>query len=68
MEMDGSAESMLLDILECAHSHTGPNLAAMFEKVLDDFGISDKVCSLKKKKKHTFDTSIGCYARTSRIA
>jgi hypothetical protein len=52
MEMDGSAESMLLDIIECAHSHTGPNLAATFEKVLDNFGISDKVRSLKKKKKH----------------
>jgi hypothetical protein len=29
MEMDGSAESMLLDIVECAHSHIGPNLAAI---------------------------------------
>ena len=50
LNMDGTAESMLLDIIECAHSHTGSNLAATFEKVLDDFGISDKV-HLKKKDK-----------------
>jgi len=50
LDMDGTAESMLLDIVECAHSHMGSNLAATFKKVLDDFGISDKVC-LKKKDK-----------------
>jgi hypothetical protein len=43
LEKDGTAESLLLDIIECARSHTGSNLAATFEKVLDDFGISDKV-------------------------
>jgi hypothetical protein len=34
---------MLLDIVEVAKSHSGINLAAAFAKVLDDFGISDKV-------------------------
>jgi hypothetical protein len=41
---------MLLDIVECARSHTGPNLASTFAKVLKDFGISDKVHSNKKEK------------------
>ena len=35
--------SMLLDLVEVACSHSGINLAAAFAKVLDDFGISDKV-------------------------
>ena len=34
---------MLLDIIEVAHSHSRLNLAAVFAKILDDFGISDKV-------------------------
>ena len=34
---------MLLDIVEVAESHSGLNLAAAFAKILDDFGISDKV-------------------------
>jgi hypothetical protein len=34
---------MLLDIVEVAKSHSGINLAAAFAKILDDFGISDKV-------------------------
>jgi len=34
---------MLLDIMEVTHSHSGLNLAAGFVKILDDFGISDKV-------------------------
>jgi hypothetical protein len=34
---------MLLDLVEVATSHTGANLAAAFAKVLDEFGISDKV-------------------------
>jgi len=34
---------MLLDIVEVAKSHSGFNLAAAFAKILDDFGISDKV-------------------------
>ena len=35
--------SMLLDLVEVAQSHSGLNLATAFTKVLDDFGISDKV-------------------------
>jgi hypothetical protein len=34
---------MLLDLVEVAKSHSGLNLAAAFAKVLEDFGISDKV-------------------------
>jgi hypothetical protein len=34
---------MLLDIVEVAKSHSGINLAAAFAKILNDFGISDKV-------------------------
>ena len=34
---------LLLDIVEVAKTHTGVNLAAVFMKILDDFGISDKV-------------------------
>jgi hypothetical protein len=44
-EMSGVAETLLLDIVECAHLHMGFNLAATFVKVLKDFGISDKVQS-----------------------
>lgn len=34
---------MLLDLVEVAKSHTGVNLAEAFAKVLQDFGIEDKV-------------------------
>jgi hypothetical protein len=44
-ETSGVAETLLLDIVECTCSHIGFNLAAMFAKVLKDFGISDKVWS-----------------------
>jgi len=37
---------MLLDIVEVARSHSGLNLAAAFTKILDDFGISNKVSKL----------------------
>ena len=42
-EEDGIAISMLLDIIEVPCSHSGINLAAAFAKILNDFGISDKV-------------------------
>jgi hypothetical protein len=42
-EDKGVPMSMLLDIVEVARSHSGLNLAAAFTKILDDFGISDKV-------------------------
>ena len=34
---------MLLDIVELARLHSGFNLVAAFAKILEDFGISDKV-------------------------
>ena len=37
---------MLLDIVELVQSHSGINLAAAFTKILEDFGISDKVSKL----------------------
>ena len=42
-EVNGVSVGMLLDVLEVPRSHTGVNLAAAFAKILDDFGISDKV-------------------------
>jgi len=40
---DGVQYTMLLDIVEVAKSHSGINLAAAFAKILNDFGVSDKV-------------------------
>jgi len=34
---------MLLDLVEVAQSHSGINLAEAFAKVLQEFGIEDKV-------------------------
>jgi hypothetical protein len=39
----GKAMAMLLDIVEVPKSHTGANLALAFSKVLNDFGIGEKV-------------------------
>jgi hypothetical protein len=43
LEQDGVPVSMLLDLVEVARSHSGLNLAAAFAKILEDFGISNKV-------------------------
>ena len=43
MEHNGEPISMLLDIVEVAKTHTGVNLAAAFAKILEEYGISDKV-------------------------
>jgi hypothetical protein len=43
LEHQGEPISMLLDIVEVAKSHTGENLASAFAKILEDYGISDKV-------------------------
>jgi hypothetical protein len=43
LEEKGVPVSILLDIVEVAHSHSGLNLAAAFANILDEFGISDKV-------------------------
>jgi hypothetical protein len=44
-EIDGSPLCLLLDLVEVAKSHSGVNLAAAFAKVLNDFGIHNKVSS-----------------------
>ena len=45
-ENEGVPMAMLLDIVELPRSHSGFNLAAVFAKILEDFGISDKVSKL----------------------
>ena len=40
---------MLLDIVEVAKSHLGINLAAAFAKILDKFGVSDKVSHISNE-------------------
>ena len=53
LEHKGEPLSMLLDVVEVAKSHTGANLAAAFSKILEDYGISDKVkMSFEFKKKY----------------
>jgi hypothetical protein len=47
-ENEGVPISMLLDIVEVACSHSGLNLAVAFAKILEDFGISDKVRPKKR--------------------
>lgn len=49
---EGTPISMLLDLVEVARSHSGVNLAAAFAKVLEEFGISDKVRLLLNKIKY----------------
>jgi hypothetical protein len=51
-ESSGLPSTLLLDIVECARSHTGANLASTFEKILKDFGISDKVRWNRNKERH----------------
>jgi hypothetical protein len=48
-ENAGEPVSMLLDIVEVACSHSGFNLASAFSKILEEFGISDKVCNFYRK-------------------
>ena len=48
---EGTPISMLLDLVEVARSHSGDNLAAAFAKVLQEFGISNKVWLQSNKKK-----------------
>ena len=45
-EHDGKPVSLLLDLVEVAMSHSSVNLASVFAKILDDFGIADKVSFL----------------------
>ena len=41
---------MFLDIVEVTCSHTGVNLAMAFAKILEEFGINDKVNIFCKKR------------------
>jgi hypothetical protein len=43
LEQGSKLLAMLLDIVKVPKSHTGLNLALVFVKVLEDFGIEDKV-------------------------
>lgn len=45
-EQNGEVTCLLLDLIEVARTHSGANLAAVFAKVLADFGIADKVSLL----------------------
>jgi hypothetical protein len=45
-EHNGEPICLLLDLVEVAESHSGVNLASAFAKILDDFGIADKVSLL----------------------
>jgi hypothetical protein len=42
-EHKGTPILMLLNLVEVAKSHSGVNLAEAFAKVLEDFGIKDKI-------------------------
>ena len=48
-EHNGSPMSFLLDIVEVAKSHSRETLATAFAKILDDFGIFEKVSKNKKE-------------------
>ena len=43
LEHEGKPLLLLLDIVEVAKSHTGVNLTTVFAKILEEYGISDKV-------------------------
>src|SRR5258708_33805696 len=43
LEHEGVPLCLLLDIFDVLHSHTRINLAEEFVKLLEDFGIADKV-------------------------
>ncbi|KAF5331114.1 hypothetical protein D9619_005956 [Psilocybe cf. subviscida] len=45
-EHEGVPICMLLDFVEVPRSHSGANLAAAFAKILEDFGIEDKILSI----------------------
>jgi len=49
-EEGGILRTLLLDIMECAESHTGVTLAATLVKIFNNFRISDKVWTWKYKK------------------
>jgi hypothetical protein len=44
LEHNGAMLAFLLDILEVPESHTGIALAKAFQKMLQEFGLQDRVC------------------------
>ncbi len=46
LEQNGKPLAMLLDIVKVLILHTGLNLALAFVKVLEDFGIEEKVSTV----------------------
>jgi hypothetical protein len=58
-ELEGSPICLLLDLVEVATSHSGVNLAAAFAKILDDFGIGDKVSLMMRSMSKGLDTHLG---------
>ena len=57
-ENKGVPVSMLLNIVEVVRSHSGLNLAAAFAKILDEFGINDKVRMNKRAQKNDSHTCV----------
>jgi hypothetical protein len=45
LEHDGTMLAFLLDIIEVPESHTGVALAKAFQKMLETFGLQERVCS-----------------------
>ena len=45
-EKNGEVQCLLLDVVKVPVSHSGFNLATTFAKILQEFGISDKVSTL----------------------
>ncbi|KAF8224421.1 hypothetical protein L208DRAFT_1068198, partial [Tricholoma matsutake] len=41
LEQNGKPLCMVLDVVEVAKSHSGLNLAVVFPKILEEFGITD---------------------------
>ncbi|KAG2746211.1 hypothetical protein P692DRAFT_20640845, partial [Suillus brevipes Sb2] len=58
LEHEGQPLAMILDIVEVSKSHTGANLAEAFAKVLEEFGISDKVKRDEELDELTGDTEL----------
>jgi hypothetical protein len=58
-ENEGKHNTLTLDFVEVPFSHTGKRLAEVFDDVLDQFGIKDKVSTKKKFEGRplTFETS-----------
>ncbi|TFY74982.1 hypothetical protein EWM64_g9031 [Hericium alpestre] len=56
--LNGEPISILLDFVEVVESHSGINLAKVFAKILEDFGISEKILSVTCDNANANDTMI----------